>query len=116
MKSLGMGKKLLNLDSGTITDEITKKSPGNYAIGYVSEDGFVVRYVGRSDSDISDRVKDYIQKRNSKFNKFKFSYAASSKEAYEKECRNYHDFNPPLNDIHPRKPDGTKYKCPVCGE
>ena len=39
----------------------------------------------------------------------------SSKEAYEKECKNYHDFHALLNKIHLDRPDGASYHCPVCG-
>jgi len=46
---------------------------------------------------------------------FKASYAGSVKEAYEKEGKNYHDFNPPQNQIHPAKTNSNT-QCPVCGQ
>jgi len=102
-----------SLDSGTIDDKVTKTSPGNYALGKKRDDGkFLVLYVGRSDDDLNDRLKKYVN--NPRYLLFKFSYASSPKAAYEKECRNYHDFDPPDNDVHPRKPDGQNWKCPVC--
>ena len=76
------------------------------------EGTFLVGYVGISDSDVNDRLKYWA--RNSKRPLFKFSYATSAKSAFEKECGHYHDFDPPSNNIHPQRPDGTDWKCPVC--
>lgn len=100
------------LTNEEINKQITKTSPGNYAYGYVKDDSFYVEYVGRADSDLNDRIKHGV----GQYKRFKYSYAKNAKEAYEKECRNYHDFKPADNKIHPDKPDGTNYKCPVCGQ
>ncbi len=114
MASLNM-KGPFNLDEATIDSEVSKTSAGNYALGKKNDKGtFLVNYVGRSDSDVNDRLKYWAKKSNSPL--FKFSYTTSSKLAFEKECNNYHDFSPPSNDIHPDKPNGTDYKCPVCGQ
>lgn len=100
---------------------------GNYAYGYIeNREGkkvFIVRYVGRSTTDLKKEIKERHTK-DDKFTPdecqlFKFSYASTEKEAYEKECRNFHDFGEEkslLNDIHPAKPadDGT-YQCPILG-
>lgn len=97
-----------------VNKRITKKSPGNYAYGTVQDDSFYVEYVGRADSDLNDRIKHGI----GIYDYFKFSYAKSAKEAFEKECRNYHDFGGKDvldNKYHPDRPDGTDYDCPVDG-
>lgn len=97
---------------------------GNYAFGYLDERGaFVVRYIGRSDSDLKEWIKHGIGDMESdkalRYERFKFSYADTVIDAYEKECRNYHDFggenNLLVNKDHPAKPEGYKGKCPVCG-
>lgn len=108
-----------------LTDnEVNKRVPenviGNYAFGYINQKRvFVVRYVGRSDSDLKNEIKKQMKTDRAKgCTHFKYSIAKSVKEAFEKECRNYHDFggNEVLNnDIHPAKPAGTKYECPVDG-
>ena len=102
--------------SSEIDRVVAKKSPGNYALGKrKEEEGFIVQYVGRSDSDVNPELK---VKLDGKYKKFKFSYATSAKAAFEKECHNYHDFDGSEkldNEIHPRCPDGTDLKCPVCG-
>jgi hypothetical protein len=41
----------------------------------------------------------------------------SPKAAFEKECKNYHDFGGSEkldNKQHPERPDGTNWECPVC--
>ena len=96
-----------------VDKRIEKNRAGNYAYGY-SEDGtFYVKYVGRSDTDLNGRIKHGI----GQYREFKFSYAENSKDAFEKECKNYHDFGGSDsldNDIHPDKPDDTDYECPFC--
>jgi hypothetical protein len=114
MASLGM-KGPYQLTSKKIDDEVTQTSPGNYALGYTKDDGtFIVEYVGRSDSDVNDRLHDWV---DSKYKKFKYSYASSPKAAFEKECKNYHDFGESEkldNKSHPDRPSGSGWKCPEC--
>ena len=108
-----------------IDRQIPKNRIGNYAYGYINKEKvFVVTYVGRSDSDLNTRIKHGIMENifnpHLRYEYFKFSYASSVKEAYEKECQNYHDFGGEIgylaNEIHPAKPEGTSYCCPVCNE
>jgi hypothetical protein len=107
----------LNMDNGPYdTDEeninsLTEEKLGNYALGYTSETkGFTPKYVGRG--NVHDRLiahlsDEYYQPM------FKFSYAKNEKEAYTKECKNYHDFkNQLLNKEHPKLPKDIK--CPYC--
>ena len=110
------------LNTPTINAQVSKKnSPGNYALGHSkkSKDSpdksiFIVEYVGRSDTDLNGRLHQHV---GSKYKEFKFSYASSPKEAFEKECKNYHDFGESEklnNDIHPDRPDNSDWKCPYC--
>lgn len=99
-------------------EEIDKQIPvgrkGNYAYGRTKDGTFYVSYVGRSDSDLNDRIRHGI----GQYPEFKFSLAITAKAAYEKECKNYHDFGGPEgkldNEIHPDKPDGKELECPYC--
>jgi len=107
----------LNMDNGpydtaeeTINSFVENRL-GNYALGFVKKTGgFSPKYVGRG--DVHDRLiahlkDEYYQP------KFKFSYAKNEKEAYTKECKNYHDFEDQLlNKEHPKLPKGIK--CPYC--
>jgi hypothetical protein len=109
--------ELYELTNQKIDEVVTRTSPGNYALGYVSNSTFDVRYVGRSDTDVNSRLKWWAN--NSRYKRFKFSYATSPKAAFEKECKNYHDFGGDKgkldNDEHPQCPEGTNLKCPICG-
>jgi len=103
------------LDENTVNERVTQKSAGNFALGYMQYASFIVRYIGRSDSDVKEEIKKHM---NTGYCYFKFSYAASPKEAYEKECLNYHDFNDPEgkldNEKHPVRPAYSNRLCPVC--
>lgn len=123
MATLNMGISY-DLTYDEIDRLVADHRKGNYAFGYLNERGvFIVRYVGRSDSNLKDRIKhgiaDMKKDKTLRYERFKFSYADTAIEAYEKECRNYHDFGGPnkwlVNEDHPDKPDGYKGKCPVCG-
>ncbi len=112
MATLNM-KGPYNLDKATVEKVLGNDQIGNYALVEKNNKGDVfVRYVGRSDDCIKKRLLYWVK--NSQRQLFKYSYAESIKEAFDKECKNYHDFNPADNDIHPDKPEGKNYKCPVC--
>ena len=112
MASLNMEGSYL-LTKGTIDEKVKRERIGNYALGYTRDSTFIVRYVGRSDTDINLRLKDWEKE----YKEFKFSYASSVKEAFEKECKNYHDFGEAVdleNSIHPQRPEEKVWKCPYC--
>lgn len=104
--------------SAVIDQVVTQTAPGNYALGRISEtDGktFIVGYVGRSDTDLNKELKARL---GYGYPAFKCSYATSPRDAFLKECRNYHDFGGSdslKNDIHPARPGGTTWKCPTPG-
>ena len=112
--SLGMRGPYV-FTSAKIDEVVTRTSAGNYALGYTKGDGtFIVQYVGRSDADLNKELKARL---TDKYKKFKYSYATSRKAAFEKECHNYHDFGGSKkldNKVHPDRPNGTNWKCPVC--
>ena len=99
-----------------IDDEVTRTSPGAYALGYLDDSNtFIVCYVGRSDDDLNGRLKNWVGKKN--YKRFKYDYFASPKAAFEKECRLYHDFGGKQkldNDVHPARPENANWECPVC--
>lgn len=123
MASLNMGISY-NLTYEEIDRVVSEERIGNYAYGYLNEKGvFIVCYVGRSDTDLKKRIKHGIEDMKADptcpYERFKFSYASSIQEAYEKECRNYHDFGGEdgylRNEVHPSKPEHYGGICPVCG-
>jgi len=107
-----------DLDIRTINDIVTKKFPGNYALGHPKKDGaFVVKYIGRSDSDINAELKRCISRFGRAFTLFKYSYAPTRRAAFEKECQNFHDFGGSdklVNENHPSRTAGVNWKCPEC--
>lgn len=98
-----------------IDNNVTETSPGAYALGKVGDNNtFYISYVGRSDTDINDRLHDWV----GKYKQFKFDYFGSSKSAFEKECNLYHDFGGPEgkldNKVHPQRPQNSDWQCPRC--
>lgn len=118
MASLGMGSPY-EFSAVSVDKQVTKTSPGNYALGYIQEtekgNEFIVLYVGRSDTNVRDRLKQHLDE-DDRYTHFKYSYATSPKAAFEKECINYHDFRLPNNKYHPDRPARTHWKCPRCGQ
>ncbi|WNJ81933.1 hypothetical protein RJE46_12135 [Cedecea neteri] len=114
-----MTSKTLNMEGPfsftpeEIDKQITRTSAGNYALGYLENNTFIVLYVGRSDSNVCTRLQSHVGN-HPQCDQFKYSYASSAKAAYEKECQNYHDFTPPENKIHPDQPSNNsrRWACP----
>ena len=91
---------------------------GNYQLGCLDEDGsFRVLYVGRTTDGIRKRLSCHIGKFPD-VTHFACSVSNSEKMAYEQECIDYHHFKEEMgtaiyNEIHPARPAGTDYPCPV---
>ena len=49
-----------SLDDEVIDEVVSRTSPGNYALGYMDGDTFLVFYVGRSDSDVRRRLHEWV--------------------------------------------------------
>jgi hypothetical protein len=99
-------------DYDSIDAHVEQGMIGNYALGSKNSEGkFLVGYVGRSNSDLNAELKTYLGEKS--YPLFKFSYASSEVDAYNKECKNYHDFEPD-SQIHPAKPRQSRVVCPIC--
>jgi len=103
-----------------INDNVMKKRLGNYVLGHEKNGSFTVKYVGRSDTDINRRLHEELNVYG-RLTSFEFSYAKTVKEAYLKECKNYHEFGGHkgklINDHHPDLPDDCdddELECPYC--
>ena len=59
MRSLEMSGSF-PLSDEAIDETLMRTSPGNYALGYMDSDTFVVFYVGRSDCDLRQRLHDWV--------------------------------------------------------
>jgi hypothetical protein len=95
-----------------INQYVATKGIGVYALDKTTYGDFTVSYVGRSDDDLPGRLGDHLEEG---YAYFAYGYFNTAQAAFERECRIYHDFNPPDNDIHPDRPQGSRYACPVAG-
>ena len=94
-----------------INREISQTSAGVYALDQNHDTGpFRITYVGRSDDDLNKRLHEHKRK----YKRFQYEFYGTAREAYEKECALYHDFNPPARISHPAGPQGLKWRCPRC--
>jgi excinuclease UvrABC nuclease subunit len=85
-------------------------SPGVYIF---KRKGHVV-YVGRSDSNVSARESESFWQGECDLASDLYQ-TTSRREAYLLECQLFHRHNPIDNEIHPRVPAGTNWRCPVEG-
>ena len=120
-KTLHMGK-YFPYNEQSILDNVNDEDIGNYALGSMNGETFVIRYVGRTDEQsVRERLLQHLNRDEwPDCTCFKFTYASSAQEAYELECRNYHDFGEPdgklHNKNHPAKPENMRYlSCPMIG-
>lgn len=115
MASLGM-RGPYDLNAAKIDEVVRFHVPGVFATGYTKETGaFVVRYVGRSDSDVRAELR---AQQTDETARFKWVESESAHSAFEAQCRVYHDFGGSdalENEEHPRAAKGLNWRCPVCG-
>jgi hypothetical protein len=87
-------------------------SIGAYALGYVNDEStFIVKYVGRSDTDLNARLKNWV----GDYKAFKYGHFDSTNGAFNKECHMFHDFGGTSsldNSVHPARPSGSSHACP----
>jgi hypothetical protein len=94
-----------------IDSAIARKSAGVFALGRIDPEGkFCVNHVGRCDSDVKSKLREYIGSDHL----FKYGYFSSTHAAFNKECEIYHDFGPPATRVHPGRAPGTTWECPRC--
>lgn len=90
---------------------VRKDMPGVFALGSLDSAGrFCLSKVGRSDENVKEALRMFIASETL----FKFSYEASAKAAFLKECELFHKFRPQGNMLHPSRPAGTNWTCPYC--
>ena len=95
---------------------------GNYRLTRV--DGkcnfFRVDYIGRSDSQLAERICDHVKEG---YTRFVFCPKDSPAASYRQECSDYHYFGGILGVLdndkdlgHPHSPEGLGLKCHICGK
>lgn len=106
------------LDSETVANVVGKHKYGWYWLGRSAAAHFPPRiyYVGRSDTDLAQRILD---PRKYKYTYFWFHITSTVHDAFNGECLDWHKFTDAGakldNEIHPDEPDDHKYPCPVKG-
>lgn len=109
MKSELMGPFELNYD--TIAVQVPTQVCGTYALGHIDRSSvFRIERVGRADADLQVSLRNFIGCSM----RFKFIPSLAPKQAFEIECELFHQFRPPGNFIHPHRPAGADWTCPVC--
>lgn len=103
-----------DLNEENINKSIKKDFKGNYGLGFERNGLLEVLYVGRSESDLKDHLLQYVD--SDRYPQFQFCYADTDKEAFETECKIYHEYAPPDNIVHPTRPEATSFGCPLCDE
>jgi len=102
------------LTAESIAEHIDTLTIGAFALGRMRDGKFFVRKVGRDDRDLAGALLDLI----GAYDAFKFRTYVSTRRAFEKECQLFHAFAPPDSPMHPVRPPGTRFVCPVadCAE
>jgi len=85
--------------------------PASMGVYVLSRNGRAASYVGRSDSDLQQRIVSSASEAH--YVAFWFDYASSPMDAYKYECELYHEYDPPDNEAHPAVPLGTNWRCPI---
>lgn len=89
---------------------IPRISPGAYIL---SRNGTTANYVGRSDTDLAQRLSQHINNGET-YTHFWFETSNLAKGAFDFECQWYHNYNPSDNKNHPDRGNNTNWQCPNC--
>jgi hypothetical protein len=104
------------LTEDDIDEIVLGVGPGAYVLGRKTSSGFYIDYVGRSDTDLNDRLKKWV---GTKYTHFKYGFYDTAEAAFLKECHLYHDWGGGTanldNKVHPARPKGSNAKCPIDG-
>lgn len=100
-----------NMIKMAVPDNIAK---GNYRIGVIEDDVFIVKYVGRStDQNLQTRILQHKNTADDHYYNdsyfFFYSSAYTDEEAIRQECIDFHSFGEDRildNKVHPALPDG----------
>jgi hypothetical protein len=98
------------LTSSSVAETVTKTAPGVFIMGQSIDGSFHVKYVGWDERDVASALKFQV----GLFNRYKFEYAETAEEAFEKACILYHMFLPAKNKAHPERPTARDIECPMC--
>ena len=98
------------LTTSSVTETVTQAAPGVFILGQTIEGTFHVKFIGWDAEDIAAAIKFQV----GLFNRYKYEYAATADEAFEKVCILYHMFLPARNKAHPEWSGRADVECPMC--
>ncbi|MDK9699014.1 MAG: hypothetical protein OEM52_02520 [bacterium] len=105
-----------DLELDIVEANVTRTGPGTFRLGHNDVWGqLCVRLIGRSDDDLKGELRRQALKK--KYTRFTFQFADTSRQSYERCCRDYHRYrgNGYLdNTKHPYTPNHHDYPCPIC--
>ncbi len=101
------------LTQDAIARTIEPLTIGAFAVGRMRGGRFFIRRVGRDDRDLAAQLAALAARDDNPYDAFKYRTYVSTRRAFEKECRLFHDFAPPDTADHPVRPPGTRFACPV---
>ena len=99
-----------SLTTASVAETVTQTAAGVFILGQTIEGTFHVKYVGWDPEDVASALKFQV----GLFNRYKYEYAATADEAFEKICILYHMFLPARNKAHPEWHRGGGVECPMC--
>lgn len=101
-----------SLNARVIKHEVTSTSAGTFVLGKANGRSIKIMFVGRSDENVATKLLEHV----GKYPIFKYGYSKTPHDAWAKECKLFHDFNPPHSQ-HPLKPTSSPdWPCPICGK
>ncbi|MBM3596979.1 MAG: hypothetical protein FJX35_02100 [Alphaproteobacteria bacterium] len=100
----------LPLNAESVKLAIPRKSPGSYVLGTMTDGELEARHVGRSDTDVADRLTAHV----GQYPSFCFAYATSALAAFEQECELYHAYMSSSGAAHPARAPNSGWRCPRC--
>jgi hypothetical protein len=80
-----------------------------FALGRMDGRKFLVQHIGRADKNAGSVLKGFV----GNFENFKYRTYVSTRRAYAKECKLFHEFGAAKTAGHPTPPPGIRVKCPV---
>lgn len=105
------------LTKESINANVLPSPIGNYLLSISSiTSNPQIDYVGRAhDQPVHDRLMDHLNDKLSICESFWVMYKQTKTDTYIQECKDYHFYNPILNDCHPARLNGSNLECPVNG-
>ena len=107
--------EIAQLTRRNVCHNVGRRTKGSYQLGFLDPVGsFLPMYPGRSDTDSRRRLLDHV--RAGIYTHFRFFPTRTVREAFTRECRDYHLLLEMGIDnvIHPRRPRNLSYECPYC--